>query len=130
MNESTQPPSTEDLGEVARLEEVVEGDALAQVCRSFFDLFNLPVRVFSREGRLLADVHEERAICIYVNSLSSGSRACGATVAAAKAVVPGEDVVRHPCFTGAEYRIVPIGYQGRQVGRFVIGPYLPAELTE
>lgn len=130
MSEATAAPSTEDLGEVARLEEVVDGDALAEVCRSFFDLFNLPVRVFSRDGRLLADVHEERAICVYVNSLPSGSRACGAVVAAAKAVVPDEDVVLHPCFTGAEYRIVPIDYQGRQVGRFVIGPYLPAELAE
>ena len=36
---------------VAALEEVVDRSALEQVCRSFFDLFNLPVRVFSRTGR-------------------------------------------------------------------------------
>jgi two-component system sensor histidine kinase BarA len=42
----------------------------------------------------------------------------------------GEGAVTHPCFTGAEYRIVPILYQGRRLGRFVIGPYMPAERRE
>ncbi|MFW6050322.1 MAG: ATP-binding protein [Myxococcota bacterium] len=124
------PPGLDRLGEVERLEAVLDADALAQVCRSFFDLFNLSIRFFSRDGALLADVHEEQAICRYVNELPVGARTCGATVSTAKAVVPEDGTVLHPCFTGAVYRIVPVEYQGRMVGRFIIGPYLPAELAE
>jgi signal transduction histidine kinase len=33
----------------------------------------------------------------------------------------------HPCFTGAVYRIAPLAYQGRPIGRLIVGPYIPAE---
>jgi signal transduction histidine kinase len=118
------------LGEVARLEDVVDRRALAEVCRSFFELFSIPVRVFSREGALLADAHEEQEICRYVNTLGQGRRACTKLVSEVKRLDPESDALTHPCFTGAEYRIVPILYQGRRLGRFVIGPYVPAERRE
>lgn len=118
------------LADVARLEDIVDRGALAEVCRSFFELFSLPIRVFSRDGTLLADAHEARAICTYVNSLPEGRPACSTLVDEVKAVDPQDGPVVHPCFTGAVYRIVPIDYQGRRLGRFVIGPYLPAERRE
>ncbi len=128
------PPSESGIdilmGDIARLEDVVDREALTQVCRSFFDLFSLSVRVFSSGGGLLADVHEEQAICHYVNSLPGGRAACGRTVGEVKDVAPSDGVALHPCFTGALYRVVPIRYQGRAVGRFVVGPYLPAEMSE
>lgn len=118
------------LADVARLEDIVDRGALAEVCRTFFELFSLPIRVFSRDGTLLADVHEPRAICTYVNALSEGRPACSALVGEVKGIDPQDGTVVHPCFTGAVYRVVPIAYQGRRLGRFVIGPYLPAELRE
>ncbi len=118
------------LADVARLEEVVDRSALGEVCRSFFELFSLPVRVFSRDGTLLADVHEDQAICQYVNTLPNGRRACSALVSDVKATDPEDGAVEHPCFTGACYRVVPIVYQGRRLGRFVVGPYMPAERRE
>ncbi|MBC7171720.1 MAG: PocR ligand-binding domain-containing protein, partial [Polyangiaceae bacterium] len=124
------PPIDITLGDISRLEDVVDREALSQVCRSFHGLFGLSIRVLSQEGTLLADVHEERHICRYVNTLFAGRSACTATVCAVKAVDPVDGTVLHPCFTGARYRIVPITYQGRRVGRFVVGPYLPAELRE
>lgn len=117
------------LADVARLEEILDRGALAEVCRSFFELFALPIRVISRDGTLLADVHEPREICRYVNSLGEGRLACSAVVAEVKGVDPDGGTVVHPCFTGAVYRVVPIDYQGHRLGRFVIGPYLPAELS-
>ena len=42
------------LGDVAKLEEVVDREALTQVCRSFFELFSLSVRIFSSSGRMPA----------------------------------------------------------------------------
>jgi signal transduction histidine kinase len=118
------------LAEVARLEDIVDRAALAEVCRSFFELFSLPIRVFSRDGTLLSDVHEERAICRYVNTLGKGRPACSGLVSEVRAIDPEGGMVEHPCFTGAAYRIVPIVYQGRRLGRFVVGPYMPAERRE
>ncbi len=118
------------LAEVARLEDVVDRRALTEVCRSFFELFSIPVRVFSREGSLLADAHEEQEICRYVNTLGDGRRACSRLVSEVKRLDPEHEPTSHKCFTGAEYRIVPIIYQGRRLGRFVVGPYMPAELRE
>lgn len=118
------------LGDVGRLEEVVDREGLSEICRSFHDLFGLSIRVFSMDGSLLADVHEEQAVCKYVNSLGGGRRACAATVGAVKSLEPDGGMHLHPCFTGAVYRVVPIEYQGRRVGRFVVGPYLPAETSE
>jgi len=121
--------STLDLmhGDLARLEEVVDREALSDVCRSFFELFGLSIRVLSRDGALLADVHQEREICAYVNGLPAGAAACARTVVQVKTAAPDGEPVLLPCFTGGRYRVEPIRYQGRQVGRFVIGPYLPAE---
>ena len=118
------------LADISRLEDVVDREALGEVCRSFHDLFGISIRVFSREGGLLADVHVEQPVCGYVNTLPDGRRACAATVADVRAVDPQDGEIMHPCFTGAVYRVVPIEYHGRRVGRFVIGPYLPAETRE
>lgn len=118
------------LAEISRLEDVVDREALGEVCRSFHDLFGISIRVFSREGGLLADVHEEQAVCGYVNTLKKGRSACARTVGDVRRIDPEDGEVMHPCFTGAVYRVVPIEYQGRRVGRFVIGPYLPAETRE
>jgi len=117
------------LADVSRIEDIVDKSALNEVCRSFFDLFSIPIRVFSRDGALIADVHETRAICTYVNTLRSGRPACSALVAQVKNLEPKDGTIEHPCFTGAIYRVVPIDYQGRRLGRFVVGPYFPAELT-
>jgi signal transduction histidine kinase len=36
----------------------------------------------------------------------------------------------HPCFTGNAYRIVSLDYDGRAVGRLILGPYAPAAIHE
>lgn len=117
-------------GEVVSLEDIVDRESLSEVCRSFYDLFNLSIRVFSNEGSLLANIHEERSICRYVNGLSRGRIACASTVGQAQRIIPTDGMVVHPCFTGAVYHVVPIVYDGRQLGRFVIGPFLPADVDE
>src|SRR5262245_22053457 len=116
--------------EIANLEDLIDRDSLREVCRSFFDLFGLSIRVFSTRGALLANVHEERSVCRYANSLPQGRRACAITVGEAQVLVPGQRTVVHPCFTGAVYHIVPIIYDERQLGRIVLGPFVPAELKE
>ena len=114
-----------------RLDELVDRGGLDELCKSFLELLGIPVRVYSSDGDLLADAARGHDVCAYVNTLPGGRRACGATVSAVKADEGSEagDAV-HPCFTGNAYRIVPVDYDGRRIGRIIIGPYLPASLAE
>jgi two-component system sensor histidine kinase BarA len=118
------------MGDVVRLEDVLSRDSVMSVSKSFFGLFGLPVRVISEEGDLLADVHRDRPLCNYLNTLSNGERECAHTVGVVRDLEPNGQTIVHPCFTGAVYRIVPLSHQGRLIGRFIVGPYVPAETAE
>lgn len=113
------------------LEDVVDREALADLCKSTHALFGIGVRVYSSQGALLANNATEVDLCRYVNEIPGTRAACGATVSAAKSVDPGDDgEVTHACFTGLAYRIVSLEHEGRRVGRIVLGPYAPAGLRE
>lgn len=119
------------LGHGLRLEDLVDRDALQEVCKSFFALFGIPVRIYAQDGALLADAVQDQAICQYLQGLREGRAACGATVAAVKTADPGASIeATHPCFTGAVYRIIGIDYDGRRLGRVIVGPFLPADMKE
>ncbi|MGB5810617.1 MAG: ATP-binding protein [Polyangiales bacterium] len=115
------------MGDVLRLEDVLSRDSVRTVCKSFFSLFGLPVRVISVDGELLADVHQDRPLCSYLNTLPTGERACDRTVGEVRALEPADRPIVHACFTGAAYYAAPLTYQGRVVGRFILGPYVPSE---
>lgn len=115
------------MGDVVRLEDVLSRDSVRSISKSFFALFGLPVRVISHEGDLLADVHRDRPLCNYLNTLANGQRECANTVGVVRDLEPDSETIVHPCFTGAVYRIAPLAYQGRPIGRVIIGPYVPAE---
>ncbi|HSO35108.1 MAG TPA: ATP-binding protein [Labilithrix sp.] len=129
---STPVSAFDVVGDVTvRIEDVVDRDSLEEMCRSIQALFGINVRVYSAEGSLLVNVAHDLEVCTLVNESSSGRLACGSTVSAAKSVDPGDegDVV-HACFTGLAYRIVSLDYEGRRIGRIVLGPYAPAGLRE
>jgi two-component system, NarL family, sensor histidine kinase BarA len=114
-----------------RLEDLVDREGLDELCKSFLALFGIPVRIYSREGALLADATGEQPLCAYVNTTPQGRGACASTVGAVKVRDPGDasDVV-HSCFTGATYRVISLEYDGRRVGRLIVGPFVPAKVTE
>jgi len=114
-----------------RIGDIVDREALDELCKSIHVLFGIGVRVYSSEGGLLANAAGELDVCALVNQVPSGRVACGSTVTAAKNVDPGDsgDVV-HGCFTGLSYRIVSLDYEGRRVGRIVLGPYAPHGLQD
>ncbi|MFO0677416.1 MAG: ATP-binding protein [Polyangiaceae bacterium] len=114
-----------------RLEELVDRKALEELVKSFSALFGISVRVYSSSNLLLADTTTEQEACTYVNTLAGGRTACSATVSQARAIDPGDvGDFTHPCFTGAVYRIIGVDYDGRRIGRLIIGPYLPAQVSE
>lgn len=118
------------MGDVVRLQDVLSRDDVITVSKSFFNLFQLPVRVISQEGDLLADAHRDQPLCNHLNTLPEGAPLCAATVSLVRDLEPRGESVVHPCFTGAVYRVVPLSYQGRPLGRFIVGPYVPAEIDE
>jgi len=126
-------PNLEDLTTTKniRLEDLVDRDSLKEVITSFVNLFGISVRLFSSEGDLLADAVEQQEVCKVINEYPDGRAACTATISTVKHTVPDptQDTV-HPCFSGARYHIAAITYDGRYVGRIVLGPYLPAEVKE
>jgi two-component system, NarL family, sensor histidine kinase BarA len=114
-----------------RFEDLVDRNALDELGKSVYSLFGIPLRIFSEEGAILSDATSQQEVCGYVNTLMPGRSACASTVSAAKGKDPGEGgETDHPCFTGASYKIVAINYDGRRIGKMVIGPYLPAAVAE
>jgi signal transduction histidine kinase len=132
VSDESAPLSTEVVGDTpVALEDVVDREALEDLCKSVHALFGIGVRVYSSQGALLANVATELELCRAVNEVSGSRAACGATVSAAKSVDPGDaGDITHPCFTGLAYRIVSLEHEGRRVGRVVLGPFAPAGLRE
>jgi signal transduction histidine kinase len=114
------------LDALVRLEDLVDRDALQELTQSFYALFGIPMRIYSIDGALVADASAEQEVCAYVNTLAGGRRACTDLVRNVRGAPPqlgGE--LTHPCFTGAAYRIVSLDYDGRAIGRIILGPFVP-----
>ncbi len=105
------------------IEELVGREVLRELCRSAFALFGVSVRIFSAKNTMVADVHEERALCAYVNGFPSGRRACADVVSRVSRERPESRHVVLPCFTGARYLVEPVVHEGRPIGRIVLGPF-------
>ena len=127
MNQAASPVVDLDaltLGHGLRLEDLVDRKGLAELTRSIFGLFGVPIRFFSNEGTLLADSAPEQELCRHLNTLPLGRTACVNTIDRVKRVEPVSGEIAHPCFSGATYLIVPIEYDHRRLGRVILGPYV------
>lgn len=117
------------LGSIS-LEELVDRDALGELVGSFFELFRVPLRVFSQRG-LLVEARHEPEVYRYLMTVPAGRDRVYKVIEDVKALEPqlGQDAI-YECFTGAAYRVSAIGHDGRLIGRLVLGPYLPANLKQ
>lgn len=84
------------------LEDLVDRQALGEMTASFHKLFGLPIRIQSTGGATLAESGGEIADASLTGAFTGAS-------------------------TGALYQVVPIEYDGRTIGRSVLGPYLPED---
>jgi two-component system sensor histidine kinase BarA len=120
--------SFEDLtmGKGAGLEELVDRDALGELVKSFFELFRVPLHIYSEAGTLLADAGETSPLYGYLNGFRKVRSALQEVVSRVRALDPGADGdVEYRCITGAVYRVTAITYDARQVGRLILGPFVP-----
>jgi signal transduction histidine kinase len=96
-----------------RLENLVDQQALRELASSFERLFGIPIRILSASGTVLAETAAS-AVNPPADEVIAGLVSEGPTA------VQG----------GAAYRVVPIEYDRRLIGRVVVGPYLPADAAE
>ena len=74
------------LGESVLLEDLVDRDALGEMAKSFFDLFRIPLKMFSESGILLADASEPQALYVYLSGLRKARGTLQDVVGAVKAI--------------------------------------------
>jgi signal transduction histidine kinase len=113
------------------LEELVDRQALGEMVESFYDLFRVPLRVFGEQGKLLADTSAALELYRYLATLPRARAAVESVVSDVKSLQPPEDgQLTHSCVTGALYRVVAIRYEGRALGRLILGPFVPPSVSE
>ena len=94
------------LGSGMTLEDLVSRDGLTEMVKSANELFGVPIRVFTEDGKLLADAADSIELYAYLNTSRHGRAALSEVVAAVKALTPGEGGEAHyTCVTGASYRV-------------------------
>lgn len=122
MNSRGDPPRPPT--EPVELEKAVNATTLQELTQSCFDLFQVPLRLFSANGTLLAERGKPAEICGLVGKSTAGRRACAKLVATVKSssATATEPTTFH-CFTGARYDVLPLQHAGEYGGRFVVGPY-------
>lgn len=131
------------------LGEMLDTESFTEVVRGFVELYRVGIKVFDDKGAKLADIKIGNGdFCGYVFSFPEGRRRCTATVGRVKdgplalshgarlpvlepdLVPQARGMLTVPCFTGLRYLIVPIAWEGDQIGRVVFGPFMPEDLKD
>lgn len=113
------------LGSGIKLEDLVDREAMGEMLASVGDLLEVPLRVFSEDGKLIAEAVRELPFFAHVSHslpVRSGIDQVIGTVKR-RPLSPGDHVVE-ACVTGAFYAVTALSYDQRCVGRLVIGPYV------
>jgi two-component system sensor histidine kinase BarA len=119
------------LGHGVSLEDLIDRDALGEMVKSFYDLFSVPLRIFSEDGKLLGDAADQIPLYAFLNSVKAGRAALSEVAGKVKNLALGEDgMAAYPCPTGESYRVAAIQYDGKRIGRMILGPFLPPEVSE
>jgi len=119
------------LGHGVSLEDLIDRDALGEMVTSFYDLFGVPLRIFSEEGKLLGDTAAQVPLYTLLNSSRSGRAALAEVAGKVKNLPLGEDgMASFPCATGEHYRVAAIQYDGKRIGRMILGPFVDPAAAE
>jgi len=117
-----------DIERPITLADLVEAETFKDVCRNFYDLFGVSMRLYDAQGGLIAEQAEDSSVCRAMQEFSSGRTLCHKTRASVVKTIPSEDnPVTVDCASGCRYEILPLVYNGDHLGRLVFGPYLPSE---
>jgi len=128
------------------LVDMLDPETFGDVVDSLGELYRVGIRVQDTRGRTLADVKGSNGdFCGFVNASADGRSRCAALVervnegplTAAQGpqllagVSPlGGQLLTVSCFTGLRYVVMPVVWDGDELGRVVFGPFLPEELSD
>jgi len=113
------------LGHGASLEDLIDREALGEMVKSFYDLFGVPLRIFSEEGKLLGDAADQIPLYAFLNSVKAGRAVLADVAGKVKNIALGDDgLATYPCATGEHYRVAAIQYDGKRIGRMILGPFV------
>ena len=119
------------LGHGMSLEDLIDRDALGEMVKSFYELFGVPLRVFSEDGKLLGDASEQIPLHGFLNSVKSGRNALQEVAGKVKNIALADDgFANYPCVTGENYLAYAISYDGKRIGRMILGPFVPPSAHE
>ncbi len=104
-------------------------DLYTEVCQSFVDLYRVAIKVLDDQGNRLLDLPSRADLCQYIFDFAPCRRACVNIVGSIRKTMPDfKTLEKKVCFSGAEYRSVPIHHETDVVGKVVFGPFLPSEV--
>jgi two-component system sensor histidine kinase BarA len=128
------------------LSEMLDLGTFNELVKNFVELYKVGIKVFDDKGAKLADIKVGNGdFCGYVFSFPEGRHRCTATVARVKdgplaashgarppfsVEPPPAGMMALPCFTGLRYLLLPIRWEGDQLGRVVFGPFTPDDLKD
>lgn len=117
------------LGHGVALEDLIDRDALGEMVKSFHDLVGVPLRIFSEEGKLLGDSADQLPLYTYLNSAKNGRASLSEVASKVKSLALSDDgMASYPCSTGESYRVAAVSYDGKRIGRMILGPFVtPAQ---
>jgi signal transduction histidine kinase len=114
--------------DATRLDELVDRGALRELVESSYGVFRIPMRVLDSDGSLLAATNEQLELYAYLDTFPAVRSALNALVLRLKTAEVGDDGTTLVCLTGASYMLRNVTYDGRTLGRLVIGPFAGPDL--
>jgi signal transduction histidine kinase len=124
---STNDKDSLDVDLNVSLSDLIDRQMLAELCETFFPLVGVSLRVFDGQHRQLAAAASKDAhlLCQQVQSVESGRKACTDFKQKVRAFVPTaqRNLQRLRCFCGLYYSVAPIVFQGRVLGKLLLGPH-------
>ena len=119
------------LGHGVSLEDLIDRDALGEMVKSFYELFGVPLRIFSEEGKLLGDASDQIPLHALLNSVKRGRAALQEVANKVKTItLNDEGMGSYACPTGERYRVSAIQYDGKRIGRMILGPFVASGQEE
>ena len=119
------------LGHGVSLEDLIDRDALGEMVKSFYDLFGVPLRIVSEEGKLLGDAADQMPLYAFLNTVRAGRAALAEVAGKVKNIALSEDgMASYACPTGETYRVAAIQYDGKRIGRMILGPFVSPSQVE